>query len=903
MRPSPLVVLPALLLAAAPAAAQSVASSAETRAAQFVLVIDDSASMRQTDPNRLAVFAAQSLLAMLDDRDEVSLVRLNGAALGEEPPPIQPLSRGRKRLNDLLEGGVATYGGRETTCRSALVSTRRLLDQAHRSNVAQVVLFLTDGVCTPADQETPDPQAFLAGLRSHEERLLQFYLLRFRGGDVSPQLPQLAAATGGEVIEAPPGDPTALLHGFAAALSRSQGYEAELVIPSDPNISAHRGARRVRVLAVASGQSPNLGLSVHDLQGVSSRPTGPLRAGVHRYAGGAPAVAGIEDHPGQPFRFVAMDYRPDTSPMRLGVTGAGDGWKAVAVPEYRLFLKMAVLEGDCESPGRPVAERGVETGSTVCMVADLVNEAGVTVDAGLTGRDIEAGVYLNGAAQPVPMVAIGEKARFRLQRNNLEKGDLVLQPMVRLNLSDGQQTVLRGRSVPLQVSSVDVQPAFDNSSFGTLLPGQEATRNLKIGGVFEPASLRISFRDRKEIPSCVTAELDTQPEGKPVMKVAAGSTHTVTLRVAPYCGPRSFKWPRQQTTRLVLSFEGLSPREIPIAFMVDHQIQAPPSVELNAKGGKDAEQSLPLLGNRQKDVQLTATLTGTTPESWPEKHLGLVLGGAAVGKPFTLRPDGGSLRLRAEADPCCAAGSYPATLELRPASAEGYAAGVEPPEPLVIPVRIEVESAGIWACWGYWIVRGLLALLLLLAILYAVNMFRNSRWLKPVRVAEKLVPLAWTAHGGTAPIRDHKVRVQELVKGALPWHRRILAWLQANPLAFGLPGGSYRETLELILQPQKDVLRSAAVLVPRRGIQEAVSHDPAAFAGRLFAVAEGSVSFVCVPEKDGRIGRMSLDGAAPVQDSDPARRSAVRLRGHKLLRHPEDWESHEEGRAAGWQVG
>jgi hypothetical protein len=348
----------------------------------------------------------------------------------------------------------------------------------------------------------------------------------------------------------------------------------------------------------------------------------------------------------------------------------------------------------------------------------------------------------------------------------------------------------------------------------------------------------------------------------------------------------------------------LSPRQSPISFTVDHQIQAPGSVELKAKGGKDAEAALPIPGNRRKDLRLTATLTGTTPESWPAKHLGLILGGAAVGKPFTLRPDGGSLRLRAEADPCCAAGSYPAILELRPASGEGYAAGAEPPEPLVIPVRVEVESAGVWACWGYWIVRGLLALLLLLAILYVVNMFRKTRWLKPVRVAEKLVPLAWTAHGGTAPLKDHKARVLELIQGALPWHRRTLAWLRANPLAFGFPRrAGYRETLELILQPHRDVARSTAVLVPRRGIQEAVSRDPAAFSGRLFAVAEGNVSFVCVPEKEGRIGRMSLDGAAPAQDPDPARRSAVRLRGHKLLRHPDEWESHEEGRAAGWQVG
>lgn len=883
-----------LLLAAAPVVAQSSVSSAETRAAQFVFVLDDSASMRETDPNRLAVFAVQSLLAMLDDRDEVSLVRLNG----ENPPPIQPLSLGREGLKDLLAGEVAAYGGKETTCRSGLASARRLLEQAHRSNVAQVVLFLTDGECTPKESETPDPQAFLQGLASHEEGLLQFYLLRFQGKSISPQLPRLAELTGGSVTPIPAGDPTALLHAFAAALSRSQGYEAELVSPADPLIAAHRGARRVRLLAVAPGEKPSLGLSVQKLQGSSPRSTGRSRPGVHRYAGGAPTVVNIQDHPGQPFRFVALDYRPDTSDVKVSVTGAGDNWQAVAVPEYRLFLKMDALEGSCEAPGRPVGDAGVKTGSTVCLVADLVNEAGVTVDAGLTGRDLEAAVYFSGTTQPVAMKLTGKKAHFRLQRNNLEKGYLGAQPVVRLSLSDGQKAELRGRSLSVQVSSVEIRATVSPPGFGTLLPGQEVTRSLILDGSFEPTPVRISFRDRKDIPSCVTAELNATPEGKSVT-VGVGKGHNVTLRVAPYCGPRDIR--QSYPTRLILDFEGLSPRDLPIPFELDYRLQAPGEVPLKVEGGKHEEKAISLPGNRQKDLRLAATLAGTTPETWPEKHLGLSLAGTPVGEPFTLRGD--SLRLRAEASPCCAGGSYPATLELRPADGDGYAPGMELPEPLVIPVRVEVKSAGVWACWGYWIIRGLLLLLLLLAILYVVNMFRNSRWLRPVRVAEKLVPLAWTAHGGTAPLKDHKTRVQELVKGALPWPRRVLSWLLANPLAFGLPGGSYRETLELILQPHRDVSRSAAVLVPKRGVQEQVGRDPAAFTGRMFVVAEGSVTFVCVPDKDGRVGRMSLDGAAPAQDPDPTRRSTVRLRGHKLLRHPEDWESHEEGRAAGWQVG
>jgi Mg-chelatase subunit ChlD len=259
------MVLPALLaVLPAPVRAQAEAREASTRAAQFVLVIDDSRSMDKTDPNRLAVFAAQALFSMLDDRDEVSIVRLNGPVQGETPPPIEPLATNREAMQRLLGGRIAAYGGNNTTCRSALQATQRLLNQAYRPNVAQVVLFLTDGACTPAATERPDPAAFLGGLRSHEEDLFQFYLLRFVGLDVSPELGALARQTGGDTIEVGSTDPTAILHAFATALSRSQGYEAALLTPEDPEIAAHRGAKRVRLLAVARGQSPPLGLAVHD---------------------------------------------------------------------------------------------------------------------------------------------------------------------------------------------------------------------------------------------------------------------------------------------------------------------------------------------------------------------------------------------------------------------------------------------------------------------------------------------------------------------------------------------------------------------------------------------------------------------------------------------------------------
>src|SRR6185436_7691197 len=179
----------------------------------------------------------------------------------------------------------------------------------------------------------------------------------------------------------------------------------------------------------------------------------------------------------------------------------------------------------------------------------------------------------------------------------------------------------------------------------------------------------------------------------------------------------------------------------------------------------EGEGPLKLQGNWQRDLRLQGSLA-TPPPGWPGEHLDLLFTGAGTGrdearleKPFAVpRGGGSSLRLRADADPCCAGGSHAAELRLAPATPEGYAPGARLPDPLIVPVRIEIQSQGIWACYGYWILRGILVLLLLLLLLYLSNMFRNTRLLKPVRVAERLVPLDWNSHGGTVEQKGHRAR-------------------------------------------------------------------------------------------------------------------------------------------------
>jgi Mg-chelatase subunit ChlD len=907
-----------LLALPLPVLAQSEIASAEARAAQFVFVIDDSGSMKNTDPDRLAIFAVQSLVGMLDDQDEVSLVRLNGPREGEAPPPIEPLRKNRAMIERLLslDGRLAGYPAENTRCRSALEAAGKLLEAAHRPGVAQAVFFLTDGACTPADEQ-PTVDALLQGLRSHKENLFQFYLLRFRGQQFTPALADLARRTDGEVIEVGGADPTAILHPFAAALSRSQGYEAYMLTPRDARLAAHRGAERVRLLAVAPGPGQELGLTIRDQKGNPPPSTGRPRKGTHRYESG------------RVFRFAALDYRPSAEPVTIGVEGAGEGWKVVAVPEYRLRVRFGVHQGTCESLGPPV-RFGVDTGSTVCVVTELVNAAGRVVGGEVTGGELRAGVRIRRPDQPGSEAAemaanplATDQARFGLLRSNLARGDYEMQPFVTLSLSSGDAVRLRGRPMTLEVSSLTIQPQPSRLDFGQVRPGDTVDRQVVFTGSFPRAPGTAQLRDRSEIPACVSVELSGRPEGKP-QEILVDQRYNVALRVSPYCGPRSLS--RLFDTAVRLAFvtgEGGRPLptvELPVRFDLRYDIQTPPELPLRVKGGEVVDLPLEVKGNFRGDVQLRAVIAGSEDEEvvWPEDRGDLVLGFAAEGKRKVLREGGdplqehdftvgagaAPLRLRALPQRCCAGGSYKTRLGLVPATSQPMPPGAPKLEPIIIPVRLEVEAAGVWACYGVillWILAALLALLLLL---YLVSMFRNSSFLRAEELAARLQPLVWTGYGDTVERKNTKNEVLRLAQAGLPVVRRMLNWLRANPLRFGLPGGRYQETVELFLQPHRDIARSQISLMPERDLEKKLASEPESFGGRLFATAAGGITFLGVPDPGGRLSRLvHQNGFIPGGAADAAKPRVVKLRRAKLLKHLEEWEGYQEDAAAGWQVG
>lgn len=885
----------------------------EDRAAQFVFVLDDSLSMSHAndgeeaaDPNRLAVFAVRSLITMLDDLDEVSLVRMNGPLAGEEPLPLDSLARQRRQIEKMLENNAVLprYEGKQTPCSSALEAVGRLLEEAYRPGVAQVVLFLTDGRCNDG---AVDPKGFLTHLRSHRDGIFQLYLLRFRGRQFSAALEELAEASGGQAIEVGSENPTALLEPFADALTRSQGYEADLLTPRRTRLAAHRGARRVRLLAVARGAGRDLEFEVRDRRGqVPPGAENPPQTGVYRYGQGAT------------YRYATLEYRPGTTEVDVEITGAGGEWKVVAVPEYRLFVRLEMRRGEC-SLGGERRDHSIAAGETLCAVIQVVDEEGRVVSGELAGRGLEAGLRLTRQDSATPVVREydanqqGRRAEFVFEQPHLEAGVWSLEPLVRLAGTHGDRS-LPSRSHTLQAVTVNVGVEPREVEFGALVPGQNAGGEVvRIEGNFPPTQGRLEVVDRSTIPACVGFTLGDVGEGQP-LPILQGQSYSLALRVAPYCGPESFD--RRFTVQLRLLLDRAEGQDLPSQILTAHfgltyKIEFPPEVAVRLRAGESQRVTVPILGNWSREQDFEVHFDGSAANGrWPTK--GLLIGpvGETEGR-VRLSPAGGeALEAQIEAAACCAAGNYEMRLELRPVAGGGEAVlpdGKPRLRTLQVPVLIAVDSAGLWACRGALILRGILVLILALLVVYVVSMFRNSSFFSRKHLAAGLVPLRWDPYG--APIRHPRSQqdVKSLVWSGLRPGARILAWLRANPLVFGLPGRRYRETVELLLQPERRADRSRLSLVSERDHLERLQTRPERGTGRLFARALGGRGhlFYAVPKGGVRIGRLVPENLAERELTAKGEEKAkvLRLKKRQRLIHPIPEQEREEGRAAGWQLG
>jgi len=875
--------------------------------AQYVFVIDDSKSMRKktrggpaADPNRLAVFAVRSLVSLLDDGDEVSVVRLNGPSSGEATLPIRPLAESRADVERLLalKGTLAAYGGDWTPCRSALESVRGVLEAAWRPGVVQVVLFLTDGACEPRRKERPDPDKLLEGLRSHAEGTLLFNLLRFRGRAYTKALERLARMTGGAAVEVGAEDPTAMLAPFARVLSHSQGSDAVVLRPGKADLPAHEAARRVRLLAVAPGRGEALSPKVRPLGSGKPHEVEASEAGEHAYG------------KGRSYRWATLKYKPGGTPVRVKVGGAGKTWKVVALPEYRLRARVSARDGLCGERGPEV--RLVDVGANVCLHLDLVNEHGKVVTDAVAGDGrLGAAVWYRGPGEARPRdlpadaaPGAGRKASFVLERANLAEGDHVFRPQVLVQRATGTSRV-PGRALTVQVSTRRIEPQPRSLSLGELKPGDERYQELRFNGTFPASRGRLVVEGREALPRCVRFSLSGKPEGE-VQEISPGQQYSLAVQVDPCCGATSFT--RKVETALRFEFDRAANARplpavvIPVSLDLAYQVTVPETVPFELVGGQAREVRVPVGGNRTRALVADALLAPPKEaRRWPDE--GLLLGFADEdGSDVQRQPDGepayrlradlgsaaepGALRLLARADTCCPGGSFESELVV-------VAPGCDP---IRIPATVQVTSAGTWACWGPLVLKVIGGLLLLLLLLYLVNMFRNSRFISRKDLEARLLPLRWDANGQPEEVRRQKAAVAGVVRRGLRLDRRAVNWLKANPLVFGLPGGGYTETVELRLKASRRAEQSSLRLIPKRDHRKRLEAAPKKGQGRVFF----NGSFYAVPKlpvgEDGEPTLLNGRFEVPFDVGEEPRVKTIPSRRQLLVRD----EDREEGNPAGW---
>jgi hypothetical protein len=821
------------------------------RATQFAFIIDDSGSMRyQTkdgpaaDPDRLAVFATRSLMSALDDREEATIVRLNGPNQNEPIPPIMQLVDNRQRLESMLalEGPLAGYQGNETPCKSALEATKQKLNAAFRPDAMQVAVFMSDGACSGGEFSAPD---FLKNLKSHEAGQFQFYLLRWRGRPYSKTLVELADLTGGIAVEVGATDPNELLQPLASVLSRSQGYESYMLSPRSNKMGAHIGARRIRLLAVAPDLGQDLKISLTgDAGGAGPTVLGAARSGLHQFEGG------------NRYRYTALDYRPGSTPVTVSVTGAGPDWRVIALPEYRLHSQLKIMSGECLLNG-PEA-RVVEVGTSVCVAVELVNEENVVVTQDVAGPMTRASVTYRapgGAADvELPASRKGDAPVFVLERANVVEGDHVFTPAIRLGAGAGEKSgiLLPGPPKTLQAASLKVELEPKRLDLGDLLPGTEQNHQLKIDGNFPPGKGKLVVDARKDLPSCLIFTLNGTKEGE-LQPISPGQSYNVGVKVLPYCGPELFR--RDLETSLRIEFQQASadiplPKLVlPVHLVLINDLKMPSELTVTVLGGESGFIELQPEGSLLKQVAFDALLPDRGDrEGWPpdadELQLAFIddaehevwdgeVYASSAPATFGKGPDGKvkPMKVRVESDACCNGGSYKTEMALVPK-------GSDLP-PIRVPLTVNVQPAGFWACHSQWIIPVLWFLLGMLILWYLFSMYQHSEFIERELVRNRLAQLKWNDYGD--PVVDTNRRdCDRAIMSKLRFGPRLKAWLRANPLVFGLPGKAYRETLALTVS-SKEVRGEFS---RHRETQKLAFEKPGEHTDRLYIDAGGQFFFV-----------------------------------------------------------
>lgn len=315
---------------------------------QFLLIIDDSGSMRNgrkpgTDPDRLAVLSARMFLSLLGDNDRVAVYGMNELAHLKRPasvPMLEP-NVAEQLAETLLDPNgktLAMYSGKETPCKGALASASEILNKWYdpQQNARQVVLFLTDGRCEVNGkiQEPEQAELWLQSVESWSDGLFQFDLLNFEGNSLTEELKSYASKSGG--LSKPilkKGRLKEIAAAFSNVFAGAQGYAT---VP-DPHSTArsYSNAERIRVLAVRK---------------VGADPV-PLSLRLTAKSGVAPEMEACVAIPFQhvgsdKYEWCSVEITPNKTPF--SIVEGGNPEVLLLIPDYRgLHAELRVRPTEC----------------------------------------------------------------------------------------------------------------------------------------------------------------------------------------------------------------------------------------------------------------------------------------------------------------------------------------------------------------------------------------------------------------------------------------------------------------------------------------------------------------------------------------------------------------------------
>lgn len=687
---------------------------------QYLVVLDDSGSMDQTDARRLVVMASLALTAGLEDGDQVMLVGLNELASGEVSGPAFRSPRELLPQRDGPEAAlpvsipratrIGTHQG-QTPCRSALARAQTILESVASAGAPQTLLLLTDGACNGGAIDRPE--RWLQSLRSHRENRFRFVLLmRQGGGRPDRRLVQLARDTGWTGDTSVAFDARALLRAFADVLSFSRGLRYD----DGGRVGLERtfaGARSVRSLAISDS-----GASRIQLQRVERGNGTPLQGG--------PTYR--SDY-GWSFRVARGGARD----VPYSVRSQTEGVEVLVIPVYgKLRIEGVVAPCGTRPPLPWTAESAVRAGQPACAYARLVGDAGETIVPGQS-FDFNMELCETDACAEASAMQPGDDGTFnavmgdlplgRHERTFRAQGGALAFPVVERRgfaaVSFGVHHVAPSSDPDHPIHSVDV---------GVLPKPTPEEISLVVTGSF-PANSRgaVGCALTGAAAECLQCSVET-----PELALQDRMTVQVRLEATPLCEVASEQGELPIAGSISLTPIGgaesqLSAHLIPLRGTLRYAEAA--GVELSVEGGSEARASL--------SVPAPAALTEVFAEVELDES-GLEV---FVEAPGRIRGDDDGLAqisVRAEAAECCTPKTYEGRIRLSVGDNE-----------LHVPLSVHVQDPGFWVCPFRRILRWSIAILSLLLLIWIIRGF-----LSPAKFRDGALILSADTHEHLLELRE-----------------------------------------------------------------------------------------------------------------------------------------------------